>query len=197
MKKRILITFLLLASAGSILAQDKTDSDSKRMRPALLVVDIQNAFLPMMPEEQKTDALRMINYMIALFREEGYPIVRVYHSDPLSGPKEGTEEFKFPSTTMIQPDDPMVIKHHGSGFKDTDLDKILKERKVNTVFICGLSAIACALATYMEAGDLGYDNFFVKYGLISMDPEHTKKIEEIYSALNYDTIRIMLQNALK
>jgi hypothetical protein len=60
MKKMILFTFLLLASAGSLLAQDKTDPDSKRMRPALIVVDIQNAFLPMMPEEQKTDALRIL-----------------------------------------------------------------------------------------------------------------------------------------
>jgi hypothetical protein len=61
MKKLILFTFILLAFAGNILAQDKTDPDSKRMRPALIVVDIQNGFLPTMPEEQKTDALRMIN----------------------------------------------------------------------------------------------------------------------------------------
>ncbi|MCX6246721.1 MAG: isochorismatase family protein [Bacteroidetes bacterium] len=197
MKKQLLFALFLLVVAGSTFAQGSADPGSKRMRPALLVIDIQNEFLPMVQDKEKENALFMINAMIGLFRQEGFPVVRVYHSDPLRGPKEGTEGFNFPKTTMVLPEDPMVIKQHGSGFKETGLDKILKDRNVNTVFITGLSAVGCALATYIEAGDLGYNNFFVKNSLMSHNSEYTRQIEDIFAALNYDTVKIMLENAVK
>jgi hypothetical protein len=60
-----------------------------------------------------------------------------------------------------------------------------------------LSAVGCALGTYIEAGDLGYNNFFVKNALMSHKTEYIREIEDIFAALNYDTIKVMLENAVK
>lgn len=198
MKTRFLIiTVLMLAFSGSIFSQEKKDTDSKRMKPALLVIDIQNAFLPMVEEREKGTAFYMTNTMIDLFRKEGYPVIVISHSDPENGPARDSEGFKFSEEIKILPSDPMVVKQHASGFKDTDLGKILKERNINTVFITGLSAVGCALATYIEAGDLGYNRFFVKYSLMSHSTEYTRDIEDIFSALDYETVKVMLENSVK
>jgi len=197
MKKTLLFTLLLMTLSVNLFSQEKTDSDSKRMKPALIVMDIQNAYLPMMDEADQKMGPVMINYMIDLFRTGGYPIITIYHQDLNQGPEPGTEGFKFPDTIKILTTDPVVIKHRASGFKETDLDKILKEKGINTLFITGLSAVGCALATYIEAGDLGYNTFFVKYSLLSHDHDYTKKIEEMFGAVNYDVVRTMLDNAVK
>ena len=187
----------MLSFAINIFSQEKTDADSKRMRPALIVMDVQNVYLPMMDETDRENGPMMINYMIDLFRKEGYPIITIYHQNLTDGPAPGSEEFKFPETIKVLPTDPVVIKHKASGFKDTDLDKMLREKGVNTVFITGLSAVGCALATYIEAGDLGYDTFFVRHSLLSHNHEYTQNIETIFGAVGYNVVKTMLQNAVK
>ena len=47
-------------------------------KPALIVMDVQNAFMPYMDEEDIEGAVQMINATIALFREAGLPVIRVY-----------------------------------------------------------------------------------------------------------------------
>ncbi len=197
MKGTLLFTLISLVFCSNILSQDKKDTDSKRMRPALFVMDLQNAWMPMVEEREKKTALYMTNAVIDLFREQGYPVILIYHSDPEYGPKPESDGFKFPEEVKILPADPVVVKHHASGFKDTDLEKILKERNVNTVFITGMSAVGCALATYMEAGDLGYNTFFVKHALMSHKSEYTSNIEGMFDALSYESIKVMLDNAVK
>ena len=48
----ILIILMMVISIPSF-AQDKTDKPKEPMKPALLVIDIQNAFLPMMSSDKE------------------------------------------------------------------------------------------------------------------------------------------------
>ena len=189
-----LVTALFLT--GPVPAQQEAKSGSSGLRPALLVIDIQNAYLPMVEEREREVALYVINAVIDLFRKMNYPVIRIYHSDISEGPEPGSQDFEFTESVKIRPDDPMVIKHYASGFKKTDLEKILKEKNVNTVFVCGLSAVGCALATYIEAGDLDYNAFIVKNALMSHNSGYTQNIEEMFNALGYTAIKVMLENAI-
>ncbi len=195
----IVLSLLILAGQGlrqTLIAQENTLPDRTRMRPALLVVDVQRAYLPMMDQEEAGKATLYINAYIQLFRHYGYPVIRVYHTEPGSGPAPGTEAFEFSEDILVLPDDPKVVKTYGNGFNHTDLDKILKEKEVNTVFLCGLSSVGCVLATYMGALDMDYTAFLLRGALIGPDSRYTGQIAEIFGAVTYTTVSVMLRNAL-
>ncbi|MHB8055465.1 MAG: cysteine hydrolase family protein [Candidatus Aminicenantales bacterium] len=198
MKKFILGLLAVLLTLAALPASAARDNpEEKRMRPALLVIDIQNAFLPQMAEADKGTALYMINAAIELFRAHGFSVIRVYHSDLKYGPAPGRLEFEFPASALIKPDDPMIVKNYPNGFKKTSLDKLLREKGVNTVFLCGLSAVGCVLATYHGALDLDYEAFMVKSSLLSHDAALTRSVQEICETVGYEALRVMLENAKK
>ena len=168
--------------------------NNNHMKPALLVIDIQNAYLSMMDERNKEKGMYMINGFISAFRKKGFPVIHIYHEDIVSGygPKKGTDAFEFPATVSMQPEDAKVIKHYGDGFNKTDLDPILKEKGINTVFMCGLSAVGCVLHTWVGAQNHDYKAFLLKDAIISHDGEYTKAIETIFDAIGWDTVQTML-----
>ncbi len=188
----MMCTVAALASPNGLQKQGE-----KRMKPLLLVIDIQNEYLSMVPEREKEVALYMINAAIELFRENGFPIIRVYHTDLKYGPKPDTEAFEFPKSVMIKPEDPRIIKNYPNAFKKTDLEKMLRDKGCNTLFLCGLSAVGCVLATYHGAMDLDYDVFMLKDAIMSHNSAYTDSIEDIFSALGYDALKVMLEYAQK
>lgn len=195
MKKIVLLILLLLMSSMAwLFTAEPAKTVPAKIKPALLVIDIQNAYLPYMDEKDKKMGMEMINYVIALFRANGFPVVRVYHTDPQGGPKPDSEAFEFPKTVAIRDDDAMVIKNYPSAFKKTDLDKLLKAKGCNTLFLCGLSAVGCVLATYHGALDLDYDAFMVKDALISHDAALTKAVQDICKTIDYYALKLVLES---
>jgi len=167
-----------------------------KMKPALLVIDIQNSYLPMIPQHERSIALEMINGAIWMFREYGFPIIQIYHTDPQFGPKMRTRDFKFPSSVRIKPRDPKIIKNYSNAFKKTDLKKILDKMGCNTLFLCGLSAVGCVLATHFAAKDLDYTSFMIKGALMSHDSEYTKFVEHVFETVGWTALKTMLDLAL-
>lgn len=167
------------------------------VKPALLVIDIQNAFLPMVPEADRKTAMTNINYYISLFRSHGFPVILVYHHGEEYGVRPGTDIFEFPASVMIKSDDPKVIKTYPDGFNKTDLDKVLKEQGCNVLFLTGLSAVGCVLATYIGAQNHDYKAFMIKDAIMSHKTEYTKSIEEIFGAVSPEVITLVLESAGK
>lgn len=194
MKKMVIFLVALLSVSLTLSSQDKP---TERLRPALVVIDMQNQFLPMMDQEGKDFTFYVINAYIDGFRSGGFPVVRVYHSDPNYGPKPGTPEFEFPEEIHILPDDPKVIKSYGDGFNKTELEKVLRDLKVNTVFLCGLSATGCVISTYIGAKNHDFKAFLVKDGMMSPKNDYTRQIETIFDAVGYEAVEVMLENAEK
>jgi nicotinamidase-related amidase len=194
MKKVVLLILLLMISLAWVYAAEKGKAAPATPRPALLVIDIQNAYLPRMDEQDTKTAMEMINYFIALFRAHGFPVIRVYHSDLKQGPKPDSEPFAFPASVAIQNDDPMIIKNYPSAFKKTDLDKLLHGQGCDTLFLCGLSAVGCVLATYHGALDLDYRVFMVKDALISHDAALTKSVQQICRTIDYSALKLVLES---
>jgi len=195
MKRRILnICIALAVFTVACAAQEKPRP--VRANPALLVIDIQNAYLPLMAEQDKKMGMEMINHLINLFRKHQLPIIRVYHTDPKIGPPPGSQEFEYPKTVTIKDEDVKIIKNYPSAFKKTELDKVLKEKGVNALFLCGLSSVGCVIATFHGAMDLDYNVWLVEDALIGPEAEKTKAIQQIYHTrlINYYAIELLLEN---
>jgi len=187
---------ILMMIPGTLLSQDKQEQKAP-IKPALVVIDIQNAFLPSIPDKDKETAMEYINYYIQLFRSQGYPVIRVYHQSEEYGVLPGTDQFEFPSSVLIKPEDPKVIKTYPDGFNKTDLDKVIKESGSNTLFLCGLSAVGCVLATWIGAANNDYKAFLLKDAIMSHNSEYTDNIEVMFDAVNYDVVKLILDNSAK
>lgn len=188
----VVVGCLLAATAA---AEAPADQAETRGKPALLVMDVQNLYLGMMDQSNRDLAVAVVNATVDLFHEQGYPVIRVYHTDPARGPAPGTEPFEFPDQIRVRPDDPMVVKNHASAFVGTDLEKILRGHGCDTVFVTGLSAVGCALATYFDADGRGFRTFMVKNGLLSHRADLTRAVEDMTDAVGYDAVKYMLTKA--
>jgi len=196
MKNRIILIgsiVLFVNLSGTSFSQDQ----KMPVKPALLVIDIQNAYLNGMAQRDKEIAMVNINYYIQLFRSQGYPIIRIYHYSKQFGPEQGTDQFEFPSSVLIKPDDPKVIKTYPDGFNKTDLNKVLKDKDCNTLFLCGLSAVGCVLATWIGAQNNDYKAFLIKDAIMSHNEDYTNNIEEMFDAVGPDVITLILENSKK
>ncbi|MCP4545082.1 MAG: cysteine hydrolase [bacterium] len=189
--KRIFVLAMMMA----LLLPLTAGADEEPVKPLLVVMDIQNHYIEMMDQSEVEGALRMINAAIWQFRSHELPIIRVYHHDTKWGPAPDSEEFQFPESVIIKDDDPKVIKNFPSGFKRTELDELIKEQGANTLFLCGLSATGCVLATYFGAVDLDYDVFMIKNALMSDNAANTDAVEGIVSTVDYQSLSVIVRAA--
>jgi nicotinamidase-related amidase len=195
MKHLYTLFSLLLFLPGLLGGQTESSQTSgeEKMKPALLVIDIQNAYLPQMSEDEKKFAMRVINGAIWYFRENNLPIIRVYHSDLRWGPEENSEDFQYPESVIIQDSDLKIHKHYPSAFTKTNLDELLKEKGINTIFLCGLSATACVLATYYGGIHHGYNTYLIREAIMSHNPSYTNVIKDICESVGFETMMQILE----
>lgn len=196
-KVAIIMMILFTVIFGKTFSQDQQKQTKDQIKPALVIIDIQNVYLRMVPEREKEVGLYYINGLIELFRSNGYPIIRIYHHDIQSGPEPGSEEFEFPTTVLINENDAKVIKTYGDGFNKTDLDKILKEKGCNTLFLCGLSSVGCVLATWIGAQNHDYRAFMVKDAIMSHNSDYTNQIEDMFDAIGYGVVKLIVETSEK
>lgn len=187
-----MIMVALILTAAVLYAEEKFNK--KETKPVLVVMDVQNIWMPYMAEADKEAAPAKINEAIALFREHGYPVILVYHSDDKRGPEPGTEDFEFTESIAIQKGDPRIVKAYPSAFTKTDLEQMLNDNERNTVFLCGLSATGCVLATYFGAMEREFTVLMVEDALLSQDASYTDVIEKICYSVTMDEMRDILEN---
>ena len=166
----------------------------KNIKPALLIIDVQNRYMATIPPRDKELAEFFINLLIGLFRKHNFPIIRIYHQNTEDGPNPNTEEFEYPSSILIQPEDTQIIKTYPDGFNKTNLNGVLNKKGSNTLFLCGLSAVGCVLATWIGAQNNDYKSFIVKDAIMSHNSEYTKNAEAMFDAVSYDIIKLILEN---
>lgn len=165
------------------------------MRPALLVVDIQNAWLDNSPELKASVEKRLdvMNGAIRWFRKEKLPIVVVYHENTGEGVTPGANAFEFTPAVEIEENDTKVTKHYPNSFNKTGLESILRKKGCDAVVIVGLSASGCALATCLGAEDHDLSSMLVKGGVASHDDDHVRFAEEICGTISLDEFDVKLR----
>jgi len=145
---------------------------------ALIVVDVQNDFLPggSLAVPQGDAVTPMLNRSLALFSSKGLPIYasRDWHpADHCSFNSRGgplpqhcvadTQGAAFAEDLALPPDVTIISKavtpdrDACSAFSGTDLDVHLKAAGVRWLFVGGLATDYCVIHTVKDAIDLNYD----------------------------------------
>jgi nicotinamidase-related amidase len=196
-KVTIILTILLWICWCPSFSQKPEAAGKTPARPALLVIDVQKAYLQSISERDQELAFHYINGLIDLFRSHDCPVIRIYHYSKEYGPEQSSEQFEFSPAIQVKPEDAKVIKTYPDGFNKTDLDKVLREKNCNTVFLCGLSAVGCVLATWVGAMDYDYQAFLVKDAMMSHNSTYTDNVEAMFDAVSFDVVKLIVENSGK
>ena len=151
-------------------------------RPALLIVDMQNDFVD--PDAPSTcapmagDALPAMRRLLDAARDAGVLVffsqgtVRRDHSDvglwksrPHREGKvqlEGSRGAEIVAELRPRPDERVIQKRRPSVFFGTDLDVLLRSRRVDTLILAGSSMSGCVRATAVDSFSYDYRTMLVR-----------------------------------
>jgi nicotinamidase-related amidase len=166
----------------------------KKMKPALLVIDVQNKFFSLNQacSDSLKSAIEYINAAIDLFREKNLPIVVIQHKSEEEGLKPGKPGFDVPKSVKLEPKDIRIVKTYGNSFTKTGLAEKLRELEVDTVIVTGFCAEYCVLSTYHGAQDFDFKPIMLKDSLASDNAEHIRFVEEISEIISYGALKTLL-----
>ncbi|WP_030613604.1 isochorismatase family cysteine hydrolase [Streptomyces sclerotialus] len=127
---------------------------------ALLVIDMQNALMPLAYRAAETVAT--IAGLRERARAAGVPVVTVQHQG--GGMEAGTEGWRIVPELAFGADDSVVHKNSADGFLDTDLDKTLRALGATEVVVTGFATEICVDTTARQALSHRYDLVLVADG---------------------------------
>ncbi len=160
------------------------------MKPALLVIDMQEVFFDESPQiaQSLSSAVEYINAAIALFREKDLPIFIIEDIEEEEGRVPGSEGFETTDRIDLEPAYPRIHKTYGNAFNKTDLHEQLQKLAVDTLIVTGFAATQCVTSTTRGAQDLDYDAFILRGSLADSNPERVRFVEEIHNILSYGVL---------
>lgn len=161
------------------------------MKPALLVIDIQQKFFEFGPEVATSlnKAVYFINEALAFFREKKLPIIIIQHIDEAKGLVPGTPGFELPASLNILPDDLRVHKTYGNAFTKTELETVLHDWGVDTLIISGFCAEYCVLSTYRGALDKDFTPALLRGTLASINPANIPFVENVNDIITLNVLK--------
>jgi nicotinamidase-related amidase len=164
------------------------------MKPALLVIDVQKAFLNDPITAQSLEkAIEYINAAIALFREKHLPVICVQHVDEQNKLVPGEDGFELPDRLNILGSDLHIHKTYGNSFNKTPLEDELRKLGVDTPIITGFCAEYCVLSACRGAEDLDLMPIILRGSLASGSPENIKFVESISDIISYGALKKVLE----
>jgi len=131
------------------------------MKQGLIVVDVQNDYFAggTMELAAMDVAASNCEKLLGFFRKIQAPIFHVQHIAASEG-----ATFFVPNTPgceihkSVKPyeNEPVVVKHYPSSFRETELNEMLEKAGVEEVVICGAMTHMCIDTTTRAAFDLGF-----------------------------------------
>jgi nicotinamidase/pyrazinamidase len=150
---------------------------------ALIIVDLQNDFLPggALPVPQGDQVITPLNEYTRQFAQQGRPIVTTRDWHPPNhcsfkaqgGPwpahcvadtrgAQLTKELALPARVMMISKATRADTDAYSGFEGTDLDNQLKAAGIKRIFVGGLATDYCVLNTVRDGLRLGYRTYLLE-----------------------------------
>ena len=130
---------------------------SNRPNTALLVIDVQKGVVA--GAHQRDEVIGNISTLVDKARAQDVPVIWVQHSD--ADLLEGSEEWEYVAELQRTESEPLVQKHYGDSFEDTDLETELAARAVGRLVVSGAQTDACIRSTLHGAFTRGYDTVLV------------------------------------
>jgi nicotinamidase-related amidase len=167
--------------------------DAGRMKPALLVIDLQNEFFAEGSPARSSliDAVEYVNAVIALFRKIGAQIVVVRDMEE-PGRMPGSAAFEVHKSVQVRPEDMHVDKRFGNAFWLTELEEDLRDRDINFLVITGFCAEFCVLDTFRGARERGFGAAILRGSIASARRDHVDFVERICDVVSYNALEAIL-----
>jgi nicotinamidase-related amidase len=137
-----------------------------RSRTALLIIDVQRDVVA--NAHDRDGVIANINRLLHQARESSTPVIWVQHAD--DGLPQGSEGWRYVDELQREESEPLVHKHFGDSFEDTDLEDLLADRKVGHLVVAGAQTDACIRSTLHGALVRGYDATLVADAHTTDDP---------------------------
>ena len=137
-----------------------------KKNPALLLVDIQKAFL----EKDYPGLIRnnenaefICGKILKKWRTLDLPIIHVRHSstNPDSKLHKSRPGFKFNDYVTPLENEMVLTKEVNSAFIGTNLENILIKSQIDTLVIVGMTTNHCISTTVRMSGNLGFDTYLI------------------------------------
>ena len=189
-------------------------NDTKvRQGDALLIVDVQNDFLPggSLAVPRGDEVVPVLNRYLRAFTAQNLPIyaTRDWHPERhcsfraqggiwpphcVAGTRgaEFAAALQLPSSAVIISKATTAELDAYSGFQGTNLDQQLREAKIRRLFIGGLATDYCVLNTVRDALRLGYEVFLLADAIRAVDvlPGKGQRAEQEMARLGAQRITI-------
>ena len=124
-----------------------------RPNTALLIVDVQQGNTD--GAHDREAVIARINALLDQARRTATAVVWVQHADEHL--VEGSPEWQYADELTRDESEPLVHKHFGDAFEETELDDLLARSKVGRIVVTGASTDMCIRATLHGAMARGYD----------------------------------------
>lgn len=159
---------------------------------ALIVIDVQKGLLD---KKEFTEEKKNIMELISYFKNNNKPIIFTRQIDM---DKESIFYKNAPSSEILgdfkKHADYVITKETPDSFLKTELGNILKDLKVDHVFICGFNTEYCCLFTAISAFSKGYKVTFMENATGSVCDENTYEMpgldirDFVGSVLNWSNV---------
>ncbi len=124
-----------------------------RPNTALLVIDMQRGVVGEAFEVERV--VDNIASLVERARASEVPVIWVQHSDDALA--EGSEAWAYIDEFPFADGEPIVHKHYGDSFEETNLEELLAVRRVGRLVVTGAQTDACIRSTLHGALARGYD----------------------------------------
>ena len=124
-----------------------------RPNTALLVIDVQNGVVG--GAHERDAVVANVASLVERARREQVPVVWVQHSDEQLA--RGSEQWRIVPELAPGEVEPLVEKHYGDSFEDTDLETVLSGLGVGRLVVVGAQTDECVRSTLHGAFVRGYD----------------------------------------
>jgi nicotinamidase-related amidase len=137
-----------------------------RPNTALLIVDVQRDV--MKDAHERDGVIANINTVLDRAREARVAVIWVQHAD--EGLPEGSDGWQYVDELQRREAEPLIHKHFGDSFEETELEAVLAEQKVGRLVVAGAQTDACIRSTLHGALFRGYDTTLVGDAHTTDDP---------------------------
>ncbi|MFC9659935.1 isochorismatase family protein [Nocardia sp. NPDC127606] len=124
-----------------------------RPNTALLVVDVQNGVVDEAP--RRDEVVANINALVDRARIADVPIIWIQHSS--EDLVEHSDLWHYVPELIRTDTEPLVHKHYGDSFEDTELEGLLAAVGAGHLVVTGAESDACVRSTIHGAFVRGYD----------------------------------------
>ncbi|HWC67889.1 MAG TPA: cysteine hydrolase family protein [Acidimicrobiales bacterium] len=131
---------------------------ANRPNTAVLVIDVQNGVVG--GAYQRDEVIANINTLVEKARADDVPVIWVQHADEEM--PEGSAEWQYVDELHRTESEPVVHKHYGDSFEDTDLESQLAALGIGRLVVAGAQTDACVRSTLHGAFVRGYDTLLVR-----------------------------------